>query len=130
MKPKNTFSLKLPVTAGVLMTLVLSACQSDRLEAPDRQELYNREFIKQFGASTLDHEWNVAKRVHADIESSLLAKAATVNVYTSWPGNPACAIVASYQADSATSIEFDYPMGLKKAYVQILDDKGKAIYAQ
>lgn len=130
MKPKNTFSLRHPVTAGVLMALVLSACQSDRLEVPDRQELYNREFIKKFGISSLDHEWNVAVRVHADIESSLLAKASIVNVYTSWPGNPACAVVASYEAGLASSIEFDYPQGLKKAYVQILDDKGKAIYAQ
>ena len=131
MKPENTFYLSLPLTAGLLMTLCMTACQSDRLEVPDRQEYYNREFIRQFGTAGLSHEWNAAIRVNADIESSLLAGASTVNIYTCWPGNPDCVIAASYEASSVSSIiEFDYPQGLKKAYVQILDDKGKALYAQ
>lgn len=127
MKPGNTAQKHL-TTAGAILSLLLAGCQSETLQTPDTSELYTREFIKKFGIGSLDHEWNTATRIVTDVDRSLLSGATAVKVYTCWPGNPDCEIVASY--DARTGFEFDYPSNLDRAYVQILDSRGKALYAE
>lgn len=53
----NFMLLASVLTAGALAT----ACSEEKLqETPDRDEIYAREFIKEFGAPDPDHDWTMA----------------------------------------------------------------------
>lgn len=108
------------------LTLLLASCTADKIEVPDK-ELYTREFIKQFGTFSSDAGWNSATRVTANIDPSIVAGGTDIKVFTAWPTNPDCRIVASFPA-STTNFEFDYPDGLEYAYVQVLDANGTSVY--
>lgn len=118
---------KCAVTALAFGSLFLSSCQPDTIEIP-KEELYTRDFIKQFGVFNTDQTWNSAGRVKAEVDPSLLIGAEKINVYTGWPGNKDCRIVATYPATERT-FEFDYPEGNDMAYAMIKSYDGKTLYA-
>lgn len=118
---------KCAVTALAFGSLFLSSCQPDTIEIP-KEELYTRDFIKQFGVFNTDQTWNSAGRVKAEVDPSLLVGAEKINVYTGWPGNKDCRIVATYPA-TERSFEFDYPEGNDMAYAMIKSYDGKTLYA-
>lgn len=118
---------KYAVLALAFGSLFLQSCQPDTIEIP-KEELYTREFIKQFGVFNTDQDWNSAGRVKAEVDPSLLTGAEKINVYTSWPGNSDCRIVATYPA-TERSFEFDYPKDNDMAYAMIKGQDGKTLYA-
>ena len=118
---------KCAVIALAFGSLFLSSCQPDTIEIP-KEELYTRDFIKQFGVFNTDQTWNSAGRVKAEVDPSLLVGAEKINVYTGWPGNKDCRIVATYPA-TERSFEFDYPEGNDMAYAMIKSYDGKTLYA-
>lgn len=118
---------KYAVLALAFGSLFLQSCQPDTIEIP-KEELYTREFIKQFGVFNTDQDWNSAGRVKAEVDPSLLTGAEKINVYTSWPGNSDCRIVATYPA-TERSFEFDYPKDNEMAYAMIKGHDGKTLYA-
>lgn len=55
--------IKYPLLTGLVLVGVLAtSCSTDTIPAPDSRELYTREFIKEFGAVSPDHDWNMATR--------------------------------------------------------------------
>lgn len=64
--------LKSPI-AGVLLACVglvsTSSCVSDPI-LPSQSELFNREFIKNFGISDPNHDWNHSKRVNVTVSTN------------------------------------------------------------
>lgn len=58
--------------AGLLLTLgvALSACTTDVIEVP-REELYAREFIKQFGVVDPNHDWTAALHTSITVKTAV-----------------------------------------------------------
>lgn len=48
---------------------ILSGCAADPI-LPDKAELYNREFIKEFGAFDPNHDWNHATKVSVNVSTT------------------------------------------------------------
>lgn len=123
--------MKIRFSAGGMATIIaglgLAACQADKIETP-ASELYNREFIKQFGAFDRSHDWMMAKRVKANVDPSMTAGASVVEIFNSMPGSADCRIAARYTA-STREFEFDFPKEAKEAYVQIRDEEGITTFA-
>lgn len=115
------------VPALTFASLFICSCQPDTIEIP-KEELYTRNFVKQFGVFNTEQDWNSAGRIKAEVDPSLLSGAERINVYTDWPGNKSCRIVATYPA-SEQAFEFDYPKENELAYVIITGHNGKTIHA-
>lgn len=110
----------------ILFPLTFLSCQPDMVEIP-ASELYTRDFVRHFGVTAGTQDWNSAVRVTADVDPQAVKGAEKITVYTAWPGNPDCFVVASYPASERTFC-FDYPSDLDMAYVQALDGEGVQIY--
>ncbi len=124
---KRIGRIPVPTPLIVLSLITLSSCQADKIQIP-AQEVYNREFLKQFGiASGGESGWNTASRISAVISPELLAGAERIKVYTSMPGNPECTLVASYPA-SQRSFGFDLPTAANEVYVTVNDAAGRVTY--
>ncbi|MCI8998217.1 MAG: hypothetical protein HFJ95_04400 [Muribaculaceae bacterium] len=104
------------------------SCQVDRIEVPASEE-YNREFIKKFGVPDNNISWNSATTVTVSVDPSLLGKASKLNIYTAWPGNPDCHILASWDVTSGDEFRFDCPVDMQAAYVNILDSESHSLFA-
>lgn len=57
----------LPVLAAGLL---FAACQADDIPGPDAKELYNRDFIKNFGVFDANHDWNMATQAGVTVSSA------------------------------------------------------------
>lgn len=69
-------------TSATIALLTLSAsmysCKSDDIPAPDANEQYNREFIKQFGPFDPNHDWNMSTQVSITVSTP---KSTEVKIY-------------------------------------------------
>lgn len=71
---KRIGRIPVPTPLIVLSLITLSSCQADKIQIP-AQEVYNREFLKQFGiASGGESGWNTASRISAVISGLIVKK--------------------------------------------------------
>ena len=102
---------------AVTALVAITACQVDRIE-PSQEELYTRQFIKEFGVPDANHTWAVAQRVSASVEASEFPAGSAVYVYTAMPGNPDSQLAAVFSTQTS-NMEFDFPQSLDRAYVVV-----------
>ncbi len=92
----------------------LQSCQQERMTGPDANELYTRDFIKQFGIADPNHDWNMATRGGVSVTTS---KPTDVKVYAKVGGKRY--IFADYKNVNGTeAIEFDLPKGVDQLIVR------------
>lgn len=84
------------------------------MTGPDANELYTRDFIKQFGIADPNHDWNMATRGGVSVTTS---KPTDVKVYAKVGGKRY--IFADYKNVNGTeAIEFDLPKGVDQLIVR------------
>lgn len=117
-----TFKIAMP---AVLAVLAMASCQVDEIPVP-ADELYTREFIKQFGVSDPSQDWNLATSVTATVDPSTIPGASTIYIYDRMPGADGCQLAAQFSAKTGT-LNFDFAKPNTRAYVQVIDEKGCAV---
>lgn len=108
-----------------LTCALLAGCQSEPVKAPVSHE-YDREFVRTFGVPDHDHDWNMAGRVTANIETRGLAPGYEVRIYDRMPGTEGCQIAARFSATTKT-VEFDFAKSNRYAYVEIVGPDGRVV---
>lgn len=109
----------------MLATLVASSCQVDRIDVP-ADELYTREFIKEFGICDPKQDWNAATPVTAKVDASTIPGTSTIYIYDRMPGAEGCQLAAEFSAKTA-DFTFDFGKHLTRAYVQAFDADGRML---
>ncbi|MCI8998783.1 MAG: DUF4842 domain-containing protein [Muribaculaceae bacterium] len=107
--------------------LCITGCASEPMEVPN-DELYNREFIKEFGVFNISQDWNLATVINATFDATSFGKASEVKIYTAMPGTPGCQLAAHYPA-TRRSFSFDFQKKFTDAYVEVLDVDGLLIHS-
>lgn len=81
--------LKLPTLslllsgAAIIASMALASCSTDQIEIP-KDELFTREFIKQFGVPDPDHDWNQSHRATVTVTT---AKPTQIKIYADVKGS-------------------------------------------
>lgn len=116
MKISDIAKLLIPVCAGAL-----GSCALETQELP-AEELYVRGFISKYGIPNIDHEWNMASAVKADIKVEGVTKG-VVEVFTAPPGTPAARLAARLPISNGMATgDISLPAGLEHAYLQVVDN--------
>lgn len=103
------------------------ACQVEELKVP-AEELYAREFIKEFGIVDSQQDWNLATHVTATTDSRSLNGASTIYIYDRMPGADGCQLAAKFSASTST-FSFDIAKANTRAYVMGVSSEGKTVFA-
>lgn len=109
---------KLRLLALSLLTLaaagLLQSCKEDKLSSPDANEIYTRDFIKQFGVPDPSHTYNMAVQGSVTVTT---ASPTDYKVYAVVSGKRY--LFADYQAVSGTqNITLDLPRDVKHLIVR------------
>ncbi len=105
---------KKSVAALLLLGAMLPACTSDQIEIP-QEELYMRQFIKEFGLIDPSHDWNMAKDGNITIKTS---NPTDVKIYANVDGKRY--LFADYRQISGTKeISVDVPQSVESLIVRV-----------
>lgn len=113
------------ILPSILAGFLVSSCQADDVEIP-ADELYTREFVKQFGVSDPSQDWNFAGRLTATVNAADFPGGSTVYVYDRMPGADGCQLSAKFST-KAGSFDFDFSRANSRAYVQVVDANGTSL---
>lgn len=107
------FRLKYDCLLYTLFGMVLCGCSTETIE-PDRNELYSREFIKNFGVPASNHDWTTAKRATVTVISD---KTTDVKVYADVDGRRYL-FARSRNITGTNDISFDVPSTVSNVIVR------------
>lgn len=106
-------SILLPWLGALAVCVALSSCKADKIEEPDAAELYNREFLKEFGVPDPNHDWNMAERATVTVNTS---RPTDVKIYATIDGKTY--LYASYNGVTGSQeLGVDVPKGVKTLIV-------------
>lgn len=117
-----------PHTISFALIATLAAC-SDEVPQIPKEELYAREFVKQFGVPAQEHSWSMAATVDAEISIGRNSDG-TVTFLTGSPSLPSTRILAvSDLRGGRCRARFETEAGMKSVYIVATEHDGCVVYS-
>lgn len=105
---------KILAAGAITSCVLLSACSADEIPLPE-EELYAREFVKEFGITDPDHDYNMAKQSGIKV---VTASPTDLKVYAEVKGKTYL-FAEARQVSGTTAIPFALPKGVDEVTVKV-----------